>query len=77
MACWQRNSQLTHPPAAARRRRIEPNATNASTAATAAPPTATAIATISVAASKKCPTGRPNTSHSTSTTAAIRPAGRA
>ena len=76
-ACWHWNRQATHPPAAACRRRIEPNAANATAAATAAHPAATAIATISAAASKKCPTGRPNTTISTSTTTAILIAGRA
>jgi hypothetical protein len=77
MACWQRSWQLTHPPAAARLRRIDRNAANATAAATAAPPAATVIATVSAAASKKCPTCRPNTRSTTSTTAAILLAGRA
>ncbi len=45
MACWQRNWQLTQPPAAARRRRTDMQVAKASAAATAAPavPTVTAI----------------------------------
>ena len=77
MACWQRNWQLTHPPAAARLRRTDRNTANATAAATAAPPAATAIATVSAAPSKKCPTCRLNTRSTTSTTTAILPAGRA
>ena len=77
MACWQRSWQLTHPPAAARRRRTDRNTVNATAAATAAPPAAIAIATNSAAESRKCPAGRPNTRNTTSNSAAILIAGRA
>ncbi len=77
MACWHRSWQLTHPPAAARRRCTDRNTANATAAATAAPPTATAIATISAAASKTCVADRPNTRNTTSNRAAILLAGRA
>jgi len=77
MACWQRSWQLTHPPAAARRRRTDRNIVNATAAATAATATATAIATNSAAESRKCPADRPNTRNTTSSSAAILLAGRA
>jgi hypothetical protein len=77
MACWHRSWQLTHPPAAARRRRTDRNMVNATAAATAATATATAIATKSAAESRKCPADRPNTTNTTSSSAAILLAGRA
>jgi hypothetical protein len=77
MACWQRNWQLTHPPVAARRCRTDRNIVNATAAASAAPPTAIAIAANSAAESRKCPIDRPNTRNTTSNTAAILIAGRA
>jgi hypothetical protein len=77
MACWQRSWHLTHPPAAARRRRTDRNIVNATAAATAATATATAIATNSAAESRKCPADRPNTRNTTSNSAAILLAGRA
>ncbi|MFZ0185378.1 MAG: hypothetical protein WAL72_00325 [Streptosporangiaceae bacterium] len=77
MACWHRSWQLTHPPAAARRRRTDRNIVNATAAATAATATATTIATNSAAESTKCPADRPNTRNTTSSSAAILLAGRA
>jgi hypothetical protein len=77
MACWQRNWQLTHPPVAARRCRTDRNTVNATAAASAAPPTAIAIAANSAAESRTCPIDRPNTRNTTSNTAAILLAGRA
>jgi hypothetical protein len=77
MACWHRSWQLTHPPAAARRRRTDRNMVNATAAATAATATATAIATKSAAESRKCPADLPNTRNTTSSSAAILLAGRA
>jgi hypothetical protein len=77
IACWQRNWQLTQPPAAACRRRIDKNTTYASTAATTAAPTVTATATSSPAASKKWPACRPNTTNTTRRNAASLIAGRA
>jgi hypothetical protein len=77
MACWQRNWQPTHPPAAARLRRTDMNAAKASTAATDATPAATVIAAISAAVSKKCRTERPNTTSATRRSRAILLAGRA
>ena len=53
MACWQRNWQLTQPPATARLRRTDRNAAKASAAATAAPPAAAVIARISAAVSRE------------------------
>jgi hypothetical protein len=49
MACWQRNWQPTHPPAAARRRWTEPNTVTATAAASTAQLTATAMARTSAA----------------------------
>ena len=77
MACWHRNWQLTHPPAAARRRRTDRNIVNAAAAATAATATAIAIPTISALEARKCPAGRPNAINTTSNSAAILNAGRA
>ena len=77
MGCWQRSVQDTHPPARARRRRVDRNTANASAARAAATATATVIATTSAAASKKWPTGRSNIPNATSTSAAILIAGRA
>jgi hypothetical protein len=77
MACWHRSWQLTHPPAAARRRRTDRNTANAIAAASAAPPTAIAIPTISAVDASKCPAGRPNATNITSNSAAILNAGRA
>jgi hypothetical protein len=53
MACWQRNWQLTQPPAAARRRRVDANAAKASAAATAATAVATVTAAMKAAVSRK------------------------
>jgi len=53
MACWQRNWQLTQPPAAARRRRVDRKAANTDVAATAATPVATATAAMTAAVSRK------------------------
>ncbi len=77
MACWQRNWQPTHPPAAARRRRVDSKAANTSTAATAATPVATATATMRAAVSRKWLTGLENTSHPTISMTANMLAGRA
>jgi hypothetical protein len=77
MACWQRNWQLTHPPAAARRRRTDLNVAKASTATPAAPTVTTVTAVIRAAVVKKWLTGTANTSHATNTMAASRLAGRA
>jgi len=77
IACWHRSWQLTHPPAAARRRRTDRNIVNATAAATAATATAIPIATSSAAESRKCPADRPNTRNTTSNSAAILLAGRA
>ncbi len=77
MACWQRNWQLTQPPAAARRRRTDMKVAKASAAATAAPAVATITAVTRAAVSKKWLTGPAKTSHATSTMAASRLAGRA
>jgi hypothetical protein len=52
MACWQRNWQLTQPPAAARRRRTDMKITKASAAATTAPAAATVTAITRAALSK-------------------------
>jgi hypothetical protein len=77
MACWHRSWQLTHPPAAARRRRTDRNIVNATAAATAATATAVAIPTISAVEATKCPADRPNAINTTSSSAAILNAGRA
>jgi len=77
MACWQRNWQVTQPPAAARRRRTDMKTATASAAEMAAPAMATVTATVSAAVSKKRPAGRANTSHATATMAASQTAGRA
>jgi hypothetical protein len=44
MACWQRNRQVTQPPAEARRRRTDVNVATTSAAATAAPTIASVTA---------------------------------
>jgi hypothetical protein len=54
MACWQRNWQLTQPPAAARRRRVDMKVAKTSAAVTAAPPVATVTAITRSAVLKKC-----------------------
>ncbi len=77
MACWQRNWQLTQPPAAARRRRADITIAKTSTAATAAPTAATVTAIRKAAVLKKWLTGTANTSHATATMASSRLAGRA
>jgi len=77
MACWQRNWQLTHPPAAARRRRIDMKVAKTSAAVTAAPTAATVTAIMTAAVLKKWLTGTANTSHATATMASSRLAGRA
>jgi len=77
MACWQRNWQLTQPPAAARRRRVDMKVAKTSAAATAAPAVAAATATTRAAVSRKWLTGPENTSHATIMMAASRLAGRA
>jgi len=77
MACWQRNWQLTQPPAAARRRRVDMKIATTSAAVTAAPAAATVTAVMSVAVLKKWLTGVANTSHATNTMAARRLPGRA
>jgi hypothetical protein len=77
MACWQRNWQLTQPPAAARRRRVDMKAAKTSAAATAAPAVATVIAAARAVVPKKWLTGLANTSHATTRMAASRLAGRA
>ena len=77
MACWHRNRQFTHPPAAARRRRVDMRVAKTSAAATAALAVATSTATITAAVLKKWLTGPPNTSQATATMAASRLAGRA
>ena len=77
MACWQRNWQLTQPPAAARRRRVDMQVAKTSAAATAAPAVAAVTATLRAAVSRKWLTGRENTSHATIMMAASRLAGRA
>jgi hypothetical protein len=56
---------------------MAPNATNASTAATAPTPTASATAVSTAAVSTKWPADRPNTSSTTRISAAILIAGRA
>jgi hypothetical protein len=53
MACWQRNWQLTQPPAAARRRRVDITAASTSAVATAAPAITTVSATATAAVSRK------------------------
>ena len=53
MACWQRNWQLTQPPAAARRRRVDMKVAKTSATATAAPAVATVTAATRAAVSKK------------------------
>jgi len=50
---------------------------NATAAASAAPPTAIAIPTISAVEARKCPADRPNATNTTSSSAAILNAGRA
>ena len=77
MACWQRNWQLTQPPAAARRRRIDMKVAKTSAAVTAAPTAATVTAIMTAAVLKKWLTGTANTSHATATMASSRLAGRA
>jgi hypothetical protein len=53
MACWQRNWQLTQPPPAARRRRVDMNAVKTSTAAMAAAPVVTVATARNAAVSRK------------------------
>jgi hypothetical protein len=53
MACWQRNWQLTHPPAVAWRRRADLKVAKASAAAPAAPTVATVTAIMRAAVLKK------------------------
>jgi hypothetical protein len=77
MACWQRNWQLTQPPAAARRRRVDIKIAKTSAAATAAPTVATVTVIARAAVLKKWLTGVANTSHATAAMAASRLAGRA
>ena len=77
MACWQRNWQLTQPPAAARRRRVDIKAAKTSAAATTAPAAATVTATMTAAVLKKWLTGTAKTSHATATMASSQLAGRA
>lgn len=77
MACWQRNWQLTQPPAAARRRRVDMKVAKTSAAATDAPTVAAVTAIATVAVSKKWLTGAANTSQVTKTMAASQLAGRA
>jgi hypothetical protein len=77
MACWQRNWQLTQPPAAARRRRTDMKVAKNSAAPTAAQAVAAVTATMSAAVSKKWLTGPENTSQATTMMAASRLAGRA
>ena len=77
MACWQRNWQLTQPPAAARRRRVDMKIAKTSAAATAAPAAATVTAIMTAAVLKKWLTGTAKTSHATATMASSRLAGRA
>jgi hypothetical protein len=77
MACWQRNWQLTQPPAAARRRRVDMKAAKTSAAATAAPAVATVTAATRAAVSKKWLTGLEKTSQATTMMTASPLAGRA
>jgi len=77
IACWQRNWQLTQPPATARRRRVDMKAAKASAAATAAPAVAAVSATARAAVAKKWLTGLANTSHATARMTASQLAGRA
>jgi hypothetical protein len=77
MACWHWNLQFTHPPARARRRRVDMNVAQTSAAATAALAAATSTATITAAVLKKWLTDPPNTSQATATMAASSVAGRA
>ena len=70
MACWQRNWQLTQPPAAARRRRVDMKIAKTSAAATAAPTAATVTAVATAAVLKKWLTRTAKTSHATNTIAA-------
>jgi hypothetical protein len=77
MACWQRNWQLTQPPAAARRRRTDIKTAKTSAAATTAPTAATVAAVARAAVLKKWLTRPANSSHATNTIAASRLAGRA
>jgi hypothetical protein len=77
MACWHWNRQLTHPPAPARRRRVDMKVAKTSVAATAALAVATSTATSTAAVLKKWLTGPENASQATATMAASRLAGRA
>jgi hypothetical protein len=77
MACWQRNWQVTQPPASARRRRAGTEAAKTSAAATAAAAKATVTATIRAAVSKKCTVGFPKATKTTRTIAVIMLTGRA
>jgi len=77
MACWQRNWQLTQPPAAARRRRVDMKVATTSATATAAPAVATVTAATRAAVSKKWLTGLEKTSQATTMMAASPLAGRA
>jgi hypothetical protein len=77
MACWHWNRQFTHPPAAARRRRVDMKVARTSAAATAALAVATSTATMTAAVLKKWLTGPENTSQATATMAVSRLAGRA
>jgi hypothetical protein len=77
MACWQRNWQLTQPPAAARRRRADMKIAKTSAATTAVPTAATVTAMMTAAVLKKWLTGAAKISHATATMASSQLAGRA
>jgi hypothetical protein len=77
MACWQRNRQLTQPPAAALRRRADMKVAQASAAATAAQAAAAVTAARTAAVSTRRLTGPENASQETIRMAASQPAGRA
>jgi hypothetical protein len=77
MACWQRNRQVTQPPAAARRWRVDMKAANASAAAVAATAVAVSTAARTAAVLKKWLAGPAKTTQAMTTMAASRLAGRA
>ena len=77
MACWQRNWQVTQPPAAARRRLTEVKVATATAAATAATVATTSTAVARAAVLRKWRAGTAKTSHATKIMATSRLAGRA
>jgi hypothetical protein len=77
MACWHWNRQVTQPPAAARRLRVDMAAPTTSAAATAAAAIAAVTATTRPAVPKKAAVGLPNARKTMSTIPASMLTGRA